>query len=278
MKLLFTGRGKSGSWAIRGQQLGTAIGATVKQGITVDDCKAVDLVVVVKRVTDEIMAPIRNAGVPWLFDALDFYPQPTCSAWNQSHAIEWVQGHLRRYAPSAIIWPNERMRRDCDIGLPGIVLRHHHRPGIKVNPIRPKVKTVGYEGSPVYLGAWKTAIAAECARRGWSFVVNPENLADLDIVLAVRDSSGYVQKNWKSGVKLSNAHGSGTPFIGQQEAGYIEASSGCEYWMADSGGLKVCFDWLTDQGSRELVSQRFLQKAYTVDQAAKELQVFLDGL
>lgn len=278
MKLLFTGRGKSGSWAIRGSQIGAAIGATVKQGITVEDCKAADLVVVVKRATDEILAPIRKAGVPWVFDALDFYPQPACSTWNESQAVEWVQSHLPRYAPAAIIWPNERMRRDCDIGLPGMVLRHHHRPGIKVNPIRAKVQTVGYEGSAAYLGTWRPAIEAECARRGWSFVVNPEHLSDLDIVLAVRDPSGYVQRHWKSGVKISNAHGSGTPFIGQQEAGYIESSSGCEYWTENVGGLKVCFDWLTDQGARELVSERFLQKAYPVEQAAKDLNAFLLGL
>ena len=79
-------------------------------------------------------------------------------------------------------------------------------------------------------------------------------------------------------MKLANAHGSGTPFIGQQEAGYIENASGCEYWTEDVGGLKVCFDWLTDQGARELVSERFLQKAYPVEQAAKDLSAFLHGL
>lgn len=254
------------------------MGATVKQGITVQDCEAADLIFVVKRATDEILATIRKAGTPWVFDALDFYPQPTCSTWSQTQAIEWVTGRLRWYAPNAIIWPNDRMRQDCDIGLPGIVLRHHHRPGIEVNPIRQKIQKVGYEGATAYLGAWRPAIEAECARRGCSFIVNPQHLADLDIVLAVRDPSGYVQKNYKSAVKLANAHGSGTPFIGQQEAGYVEASSGYEYWLENCVGLKVCFDWLTDHGSRQLVSERFLQKAYTVEQAAKDLQAFLDGL
>ena len=187
MQLLFTGRGKSGSWQIRGEQLGQAIGATVKQGITVADCKSADLIVVVKRATDPILEVIRKSGKPWVFDCVDFYPQPTCTLWHRDHAIEWVQTHLLSYKPNAIIWPNERMRRDCDIGLPGMVLKHHHRPGIKANPIRKKVQAVGYEGSPAYLGEWRSRIDDECAKRGWQFIVNPHELANVDIVLAVRD-------------------------------------------------------------------------------------------
>jgi hypothetical protein len=280
MNLLFTGRGNSGSWQIRGEQLGLALGARIAQGIAPADCKAADVVVVVKRLTDHTAAVLKKAGTPWVFDALDFYPQPRCSSWTREEAIDWVREHLQRYAPTGIIWPNARMREDCDIGIPGVVLKHHHRIGIERNPIRPAVKTVGYEGSSSYLGTWRPAIESECARRGWAFTVNPAHLADVDIVLAVRDTpfSGYAQRHWKSNVKLANAHGSGTPFVGQQECGYIETSTGGEYWTEDAGGLRVCFDWLTEQGARELIAERFVQKAYPVEQAAADLETFLHGL
>ena len=71
------------------------------------------------------------------------------------------------------------MREDCDTGLPGIVLPHHHRVGIERNPIRENITRVGYEGSPGYLGQWERVIRQECQRRGWEFVVNPDVFARL---------------------------------------------------------------------------------------------------
>ena len=123
-------------------------------------------------------------------------------------------------------------------------------------------------------------IEAECSRRGWSFTVNPANLSDVDIVLALRDPafSGYAQRSWKSNVKLANAHGSGTPFVGQPECGYVETASGCEYWAQDRAGLAMSFDWLESQSAREHVADRFRQCAYTVEQAAGDLRTFLETL
>jgi len=278
VNLLFTGRGTSGSWKVRGAQLGAACGAVVKQAATASECKSADIVVAVKRVNDELLRSLRQSGRPWVFDSVDFYPQPRSYTWSRAEAVEWVSGQLKHLSPAAVIWPNQRMCDDCDTGLPGFVLPHHHRPGIKLNPIRTKVHTVGYEGAAPYLGRWREAIESECTRRGWTFVVNPANLADLDIVLAVRDGLGYVSSHWKSAVKLSNAHGSGTPFVGQREIGYLEAASGAEYWADDRKELATCFDWLGSQDTREQVRDRFLQRAYPVERAAKDLTAFLGTL
>lgn len=278
MQLLFTGRGTSGSWQVRGEQLGKACGATVKQAATASECKAADIVVAVKRVNEQLLSSLRQAGRPWVFDAVDFYPQPRSYSWSKAEAVGWVKAQLNNLAPSAVMWPNRRMREDCDTGLPGLVLPHHHRPGIKLNPVRPKVLTVGYEGAAPYLGQWREAIESECQRRGWSFAVNPANLADLDIVLAFRDGMGYVPFHWKSNVKLANAHGSGTPFVGQREMGYVETATGAEYWAEERKDLTMCFDWLETQDTREVVRDRFLQRAYPVERAAADLTEFLKGL
>lgn len=278
MQLLFTGRGTSGSWEIRGNQLGQTCGAVVKQAATADQCKAADVIVAVKRVNDDLLKSLRKSGRPWVFDALDFYPQPRCAGWSKAESVDWVKSQLKHLTPTAVLWPNRKMREDCDPGLPGLVLPHHHRPSIRLNAVRPKVLTVGYEGAPPYLGRWREAIESECARRGWHFVVNPAHLADLDIVVAFRDGLGYAPFHWKSNVKLANAHGSGTPFIGQREMGYLETATGAEYWAEEPKELTMCFDWLESQSTREQVRDRFLQRAYPVERAAADLTAFLGTL
>lgn len=273
MNILITGRGTSGSWQCRGVQLGAAAQALVTKAPTLAECKAADVIVIVKRIGEDVLATIRRSGTPFVFDVVDFYPQPGCASWSAQEAIGWVKGRLKRLAPDGVIWPNQRMRHDCDIGLPGFVLPHHHRPEIRRNPIREQVAVVGYEGAASYIERCRSQIEAECTRRGWSFVVNPAHLADLDIVLALRCGPWdcYATRHWKSNVKLANAHGSGTPFIGQAESGYVEAASGAEYWVESASGLSVCFDWLADQSTREQIGDRFFQKAYPVERAAADL-------
>lgn len=269
MDCLFTGKGGSGSWAIRGEQLGSF-------GRVVPNCTkpAGDIAVVVKRTPRQVIDAIRAKGMPWVWDIVDAYPQPHANAWTRKEGIDWVRKQVESLRPNGIIWPNRKMMEDCAIDLPQAVIYHHHRSGIRLNPIRESVHTVGYEGGN-YLGSWRPMIEEECRRRGWSFVTDPGELANLDIVVAFRDPTGYVPFSWKSNVKLANAHGSGTPFVGAPECGYMETQSGAEYWATDKNSLRVAFDWLTDQSSREQVRDRFLKASYTLEQAQDDLRRFV---
>lgn len=271
MKILFTGKGgKSGSWAIRAVQLGSI--GTVIPNCT--DPKGVDVAVMVKRTPEPVIRSLRSADVPWVWDVLDAYPQPHAHQWTQEDGIAWIRKQIEALSPDGIIWPNRKMMEDVGVDMPQTVLYHHHRPGIHINPIRSKVQTVGYEGAPC-LGHWRSVLERNCERRGWNFTVNPENLADVDIVVALRDPSGYVPFSYKSNVKLANAHGSGTPFIGSPENGYVETQTGAEYWAVTPADIPVCFDWLTDPGTRELIHERFLAAAYPLDKAQSDLKEFL---
>lgn len=271
MAILFTGKGgKSGSWAIRGEQLGQ-IGTVIPH---CTDPKGFDVAVVVKRTPDPVIQSLRDYSVPWVWDIVDAYPQPHANLWTKSEGIDWVRKQIATLRPDGIIWPNKKMQEDVGSNLPQTVLYHHHRPGIRSNPIRPDVKTVGYEGGD-YLGIYRRTLEKECAKRGWRFTVNPEELVDVDIVVALRDPTGYVPFCWKSNVKLANAHGSGTPFIGNPENGYIETQTGAEYWAEDASQIGRCFDWIADRGTRELIHDRFLAKAYTLEQAQSDLKEFL---
>lgn len=279
MKVLFTGKGTSGSWACRGDQLGRACGATVKPQASVQDMRAHDLVVVVKRVSAQLLSDLRAAGTPWVLDVVDFYPQPIACSWTRDEAAKWVRQSIVRMWPTAVIWPNHQMSLDCMGNLPSSVLYHHHRPGIALNPIREQVKVIGYEGCPAYLGEWHPFLREECARRGWKFLINPESLADLDIVVAVRGSqfTGYVPSRWKSNVKLANAMGSGTPFVGNREMGYLETARGHQQWADNKAEMQLALDALTPYEAR-LKAREGISSRYSVDDAARDLMGFLHGL
>jgi hypothetical protein len=278
MKILFTGSGTSGSYRIRAEQIGAALGARVKAMATVEDCRLADLIVVVKRVPDQVLHSIRRSGRPWVYDIVDAYPQPACSSWTPSIAKAWLKEHLRILRPNMVIWPNEAMQADGGGG--GAMIYHHHRPGIKVNAIRDFVQVVGYEGARAYLGSWVPAIQAECQRRGARFVINPASLADVDVVLALRAEvwNGYPQRRWKSNVKLANAHGSGTPFIGAPECGYRETESGAELWAEAPSQVGEALDRLASQDVRRGVRAQFLKAAFSLEHAAERYRDVLCAL
>lgn len=273
MATLFTGKGGSGSWQIRGAQLG-AIGDAIPN---VSDPAGYGAAVVVKRVTPGILQGLRARRVPWIWDVVDAYPQPASLWWSRADALRWLRTQIETLRPDGILWPNQRMMEDAahfSGNIPSRVLYHHHRPGLRLNPIRPLISTIGYEGAPT-LGAWRATLEAECARRGWRFVMNPGALADVDVVVALRDPTGYTAQQWKSNVKLANAHGSGTPFVGAPEAGYLETQSGAEYWTTSAAALATAFDWLESQTAREQIRDRFLACAYPLERAQSDLREFL---
>lgn len=278
MKILFTGSGTSGSYQIRAEQMAAALGARAVAMASVEDCRAADVIVVVKRVPEQLLLNIRKSGRPWVYDIVDAYPQPKCTAWVKDVAQAWLKEHLRGLRPDFVIWPNERMQEDA--GGRGAVIYHHHRPEIKVNPIRERIWTIGYEGAAAYLEGWREAIEMECRARGARFLLNPERMADVDVVLALRGKAwnGYVQQNWKSQVKLANAHGSGTPFIGAPEAGYLETACGAELWASTHASLSVALDALESHSARQEVSARFLKSAFSIDHAAERYRDVLCAL
>jgi hypothetical protein len=235
-----------------------------------------DVAVLVKRVDDRTVRALRSRGIKLVWDVVDAWPQPAGNDWTESQAFAWLYAEINRIKPDAVIAATDRMRDEFRrLDIPVLWLKHHHRPGIRRNPIRERIKQVGYEGSPSYITKWREAIKHECERIGASFVVNPDTLADCDVVLALRDAKGYPPRNWKSGVKLSNAHASGTPWIGCTESGYTEIATGCEYWAENQKRLGIALEWLADQSTREQISDRFVRAAYSVENAAADLKRFL---
>lgn len=277
MKLLVTGRPTKGSWPIRGVQLGNAIGAHVEENA--NSVKGYDAAIIVKRPRADLLERLRQRGVPVIWDIVDAWPQPEGNTWYKDQCEAWLRNEVETVKPKAIVAATEAMAEDCkSFGVPVFSLPHHARPGLKINPIREHVQTVGYEGGPQYLGWWQGAIERACAARGWRFVVNPEHLADLDIVLALRHCQGYAATRWKSGVKLANAQGSGTPCVVNRECGYLETRSGGERWATDENELRQALDYLTPHAARKLVQRTFLDHTLPLEIIAARYLKWLRAL
>ena len=278
-RILITGKGTSGSWHIRGVQLGDAIGATVIPNASASQMAAHDLVVLVKRPTPALLDCLEAARKPVVWDVVDSQPQPEANQWRREEAIRWLRASIKQIKPCGLVCATEQMLIDAEHPR-SIALPHHARPNQAFNPIREQVQTIGYEGRPDYLADWIPIIQQECARRGWRFVVNPERMADIDIVVALRGGiwRGYVTDNYKSGVKLANAQATGTPFIGLPENGYLTNASGAEYFVSDKHQFARALDWLTPQMNRRAASERMLGRDNSLARIAGVYRDWLESL
>ena len=276
MNILVTGGGKSGSWQIRGEQLGKAIGATVLPNAI--DIGPFDLAVVVKRPPPDIVSRIHDAAVPLVWDVVDSHPQPGGNDWDRADCIDWLQRQVKQIRPAAIVAATQAMADDCEqFGVPVLHLPHHARPHQHITPIRP-MHVVGYEGGEQYLRKWGQIVAEECARRGYVWLVNPESLTECDVLVAVRDQVGYAPRKWKSNVKLANAQGSGTPIICAREAGYLETAAGGVLFADTREELSAALDWLEPEATRRSYQQALLASAPTLESVASTYLQWLQAL
>lgn len=241
----------------------------VKQPCAVD----ADIIVAVKRLTPPVMETIRRSGKPWIWDLVDFYPQPGCRLWSCEYATKWVRKQIEAAAPNGVVYPNQRMADD--IGIPGRVVYHHHMPSIRPVETRKRITRVGYIGRADYLSWWHDHIAKKCQYIGAKFVVN-EPIQSLDVVVAMRggDWNGYCQRRWKSNVKLANAMAAGLPFICTPENGYMETGTGDEMLVACENRFGPALGELSDYGRRLDIRERYLERAknYSLDRMADEMR------
>lgn len=228
MKILICGSGK-GSWIMRGLQLGAALGARVTSSPTDEDFRWCDLVVLVKKHAISFAPRAHKAGKPIVWDALDFWAQPAHNAYTRDAALLALGHQARVIQPSLIIGATEAMAKDAaSIGYQSAYLPHHSWAGLVPTPPKARIGfdkssylghrfIVAYQGNPSYLGRWQKSLANTCEFFRWQFVVNPDNISDADIVVALRDGiwDGWICRNWKSGVKVVNAIAAGRPLISQ---------------------------------------------------------------
>lgn len=212
--------GTKGSWQVRGIQIGRAIGARVATAPTAEDWAWADCCILVKRALGQYAAIAQAHGVPIIWDALDFWRQPEENGLSIADAIALAHAQITQCGVDLVIGATEAMADD----LGGVALAHHSRPRLVTGPVREQLSVVAYEGTPKYLGSWRSAVEAACARLGATFVVNPPDLRDADVIVAFRGEQwdGALCRRWKSGVKCVNALAAGRPLITQPSAAGTE--------------------------------------------------------
>lgn len=209
--------GEKGSWQVRGHQLGTAISARRTVTPTSADWKWADLVVFVKQGITKCPSSLHKTLV---WDVLDIWPQPQGNDCSLQTSIDHVTSLAAPIGPLLTIAATKAMAADID----GVYLPHHSQPGLTAKPVRAVAQIVAYHGRVKYLGAWAQAVEQACARIGLTFMVNPPDLSEADIIVAFRDGhwDGDVCRRWKSGVKFVNALAAGRPVLTQPCAAFDE--------------------------------------------------------
>jgi len=246
MKVLFTGKGKSGAWEIRGNQvcqglryLGIEADAIPKA--SVEQMRSYDIIVLVKRPTFELLDAIRQSGKPFAWDVVDSWPQPDGNEWNADRALTWLHTSIKDVRPNLLICSTRDMLADAEYAN-ACVIYHHARPEYLKK--RTNWFTVGYEGGLHYLGRYDEMIRLECEKR--RLVWDRHSVENAVLAICLRDCRGYAPEHYKSNVKLANAQAIGIPALCSPESGYKETSTGGVIWIESPEDLQAAFDTLAD--------------------------------
>lgn len=274
MKILISGKGgAAGSWAIRGLQLGEAMGATVKPKATLADCESADLIVLVKHVPVDTLEAVRQSGKPWVLDMVDFWPQP-CD-WNQEQSVAWLQDRLWHLKPAGVVYGTNKMREDA--GMDGLVLPHHSwcKYVDRQPTYRSKMKVMGYEGNVQFLGRWREVLGRQCRDRGLELIINGD-MRHADVGIALRDGGGYPGRYWKPGTKLSNLHALGIPALCTPEAGAESVACGHEFWINEEADIRDALDALETERFRKSVCVAMHQAMIRIEDVAENYLKWLE--
>ena len=211
MNILMVGAGK-GSWEMRGLQLGAALGARVVRDPSDSDLRWADMIVLIKRAILTQRVRAVQSGKPIVWDALDFWTQPFQNDLSQLSACAVLKSWQRDV--TLTVGATAAMAQSAGNGF---YLPHHGHAGLHPTDARPECRVVGYDGNPIYLDWWSPVLRDACARRGWSFVINPPDLSAVDILVSLRGGiwDGWMCREWKSGVKIVNAILAGRPILTQ---------------------------------------------------------------
>lgn len=284
VRALFTSRSSAGAWQVRGEQLAAMRTSWRAVNEPSDaDIAGCDLLCVVKRPDMRVIERARAQGKAIVFDIVDSWAQPADGL--RCNGLEDARALFRRaweaLGADGYIFPTRRMAQDLGpLVRTGVTIYHHHWPQLAPRPVRPCVRTVGYEGAD-YLGPWHARIELACAGRGLRFVANPGDYTELDVVVLVRGGvhGNFLARRYKSNVKLANAYGAGIPALAHvDEMSAHDTDGGDVLFFTDRpGSFERQLDRLcASHALRQSIHERFREQAgrYRVERVAASFEDF----
>lgn len=282
MTVSFVGYEGKGTWQIRARQIAQVIeGRIDSQLLKPAKCK---VVILIKMPEKPLLARIKKFNLPIIWDIQDCWPQNDKVNMNNNDKdtmMEWLYSSLQYVNPSIVLSTSTKMKDDIEsLGYKTTLIHHHCRPKIIINPIREQLTTVGIEGTPKQVGSWVPKLEKICEKLGLKFVSNLESNRDqlyhFDVLVTQREHTGYASKNWKSNVKLANAHGSGTPSIFTREQSYIDTAIGFEHWADTEEEIIESLIKLKDYELRKKIHTEFLKHTNTIDNVAAQYKELIN--
>jgi len=223
MKALFTSKSSAGAWQIRGLQIAqTRPEWIASNSPSEDEIEEADVVCIVKKIDNKTLNLCKQKNKLLVLDVVDFWPQSDKlnESLNRFESLQLVRKLIKNIEPDALIFPNFAMWAELRSSFPvtpSTFIYHHFRTEFSNIANRPELRpitTVGYEGAD-YLGEWLETAGNICAELGIEFVINPSSLLNVDAVFSARGSNfrTFLNCNFKSNVKASNAIGANKPFL-----------------------------------------------------------------
>ncbi|MEM0945459.1 MAG: hypothetical protein AAGI70_16095, partial [Pseudomonadota bacterium] len=184
MRLLFVSDRPAGTFIMRGEQIAACRDNwRASLAPSPEDLAEADAVVLVKRVAPGTLEMIRAAGLPVIYDALDFWPQPK-ARWrprsraqrigSAAEALALFGDHFAALKPDLILCVTRQMAADlAPLGYPTEVIYHHADPRLPEAQTyaseRPAGRSLIYLGNKVYLTEWEALITAAAEAEGVAF-------------------------------------------------------------------------------------------------------------
>lgn len=253
MKILFIGMSKkAGSAIMRGQQIAsTRPNWDYKFKPTREEMDGYGAIVLVKQAKPSILADIDDAckcnDSFFFYDMLDFWGQDKYK--TEEESLEILHSHIMKLfmldeGVDVFIAPNQCMFESM-LSLPIIgkcdvyKIPHHYDPNLPTPAYNSQVKNLVYYGDGRYIANWYLQIVRACGEAGWNFLINPQDLSCASAMIGARNGeyNCWINRNWKSGVKLATAEGLGIPFVHTQESSYMEYATENTHLFADEDEL-----------------------------------------
>lgn len=218
MKVLFCGGSpRSGSWAMRGEQIARAGGWKAHNNPTDEQIAECDIAVIVKKSPSELVDRIHAAKKTLVYDILDFWPQKEEQPKDLADGMLLAKKQISKIRPHAIIAANKCMANDLR-GCADVVIAIYHHYRLDAHPARGG-NVIYYDGFLGHLGKWGAALDYVARQHGYKFAVGqPKD--DAAALFSARDNNLAIR--WKSNVKAANAHGYAIPLITRPENGVLE--------------------------------------------------------